>query len=329
MRPRVLQCESGNLRFPSKCTVCFTLSPGQPFGTQSTGGRSLAKDDDLAFTFDANTGQHSVRSSLSPLTVSINGLGETFELTGDVLNVSKNCESPQELETLINRIYFALPVLLNSVFADPPIVERVTGLAGDSSFSWELQAWALDAKVTSQQQQEKLFEKSAERIPFICDRSQRRLFAALHYFHVACRLSRVANTPGEFVPEMLLNLCKTLESLFPPDGNGLTRDAVRRGLKGLGYSEQEINCKFIPAMALRNEIDVGHVELGLFSMDQLTTIHSFTGDAEAEFRRMFKRLFECIDSGTVKIKPYEASGPRKSAVKIVERMKQCGSDQNA
>ena len=131
------------------------------------------------------------------------------------------------------------------------------------------------------------------------------------------------------MPEMLLNLCKTLEALFPPDGDGRTRDAVRTGLHGLGYSEQEIDCNFTPAMALRNEIDVGHVELGVFTMDELTTIHQYTQSAEGEFRQMFKRLFDCIESGTLQIKPYDERRPRKSALKIVERLKMCGPDRNA
>ena len=54
------------------------------------------------------------------------------------------------------------------------------------------------------------------------------------------------------MPEMILNLSKVLEVLFPPDGAGRTLDAARRGLTALGFSRTEIEGDYIPAMALRN-----------------------------------------------------------------------------
>ena len=57
---------------------------------------------------------------------------------------------------------------------------------------------------------------------------------------------------GEFLPEVVLNLAKVLEVLFPPGGDGRTRDAVRQNLSQLGFSELEIEADYIPAMALRN-----------------------------------------------------------------------------
>ncbi len=43
-----------------------------------------------------------------------------------------------------------------------------------------------------------------------------------------------------------------------------------------------MECDFIPAMALRTELDAGLVELGLFTIDQLKIIHGFTERAERE-----------------------------------------------
>jgi len=74
-------------------------------------------------------------------------------------------------------------------------------------------------------------------------------------------------------------------------------------------------------MALRNEIDVAHVELGLFTMDQLKTIHAFTERAETAFRTMFKRLLKMIEEGKGDISAYEGKTPRKEAVALIERLK--------
>ena len=62
--------------------------------------------------------------------------------------------------------------------------------------------------------------------------------------------------------------------LFPPSGDGQTRDAARRGLTNLNYSAKEIERDFLPAMALRNAIDVGHVDLSLFTRPQLNALHT-------------------------------------------------------
>ena len=157
----------------------------------------------------------------------------------------------------------------------------------------------------------------------IVTESRRRLVAGLHYFHVACRLARVGCTAGEFVSEVVLNLAKSLEVLFPPVRDGHSRDAARSGLKTLGFSDEEIECDFIPAMALRNEIDVGHIELGLFKMVQLKTIHAFTERAESSFREMFERLLGLIESGELDIAPHELGPPRAEAIMLIERLQRC------
>ncbi len=151
---------------------------------------------------------------------------------------------------------------------------------------------------------------------------RRRLIAGIHYFHMACRLAREGCTPGEFVAEVLLNLAKTLEVLFPPSGDGRTRDAVRNGLSYLGLSKEQIERDFIPAISLRNEIDVGHVELALFTMDQLKTIHAYAERAEFAFRGMLETLLERVEAGEVQVAPYELSGPDQEAVKVIERLRQ-------
>lgn len=121
---------------------------------------------------------------------------------------------------------------------------------------------------------------------------------------------------------MILNFSKCLEVLFPPGGDGRTRDAVRNALAELGYVEEEIEGDFLPAMALRNEIDVAHVELGLFTMNQLKTIHSYTERAETAFRGLFERIFEAIDAGTWDVPNYELGSPSRGAVALVERLRE-------
>lgn len=180
----------------------------------------------------------------------------------------------------------------------------------------------MEFQTTTQDEQEANVAKAWLWFDVISPPERRRLIAALHYFHVACRMARSAQTAGEFLPEVLLNLAKTLEVLFPSTGDGRTRDAVRANLSRLGYSEIQIEGDFIPAIALRNEIDVGHVELGVFTMDQLTILHSYTERAEAVFRDLLKRVIVRVESGEFEIAPYKLEKPRPQAVKTIERLRE-------
>ena len=78
-------------------------------------------------------------------------------------------------------------------------------------------------------------------------------------------------------------------------------------------------------MALRNEIDVGHVELGLFKLDQLKTIHAFTERAEGAFRDMFEQLLGRVETGVADIAPYELGPPREEAIKLIDRLQRITS----
>ncbi len=325
VRPRVFRHKPDQeLTFPAMCELRFHFQPSQPFGTQAGGGRTAVKGVAASLLMNANSGQQFIQSKepLSPLSVTLNEPNRTLCLTGSTLSISERFESLKEMQETIESVYFVLPSLVNVPFADPPYIERVDGTVGSSSFGWELKEWQLAVQTTTQEHQEQRFARAWERMGILAAPHRRRLVAGLHYFHVACRLARVGSTAGEFVAEVVLNLAKTLEVLFPPGGNGRTRDAVRAGLRTLGYLDNEIESDFVPAMALRNEIDVGHVELGLFKMDQLKAIHAFTERAEGAYRGMFERLLDSVESGSLDIAPHDLGPPRDEAIKLIERLQQ-------
>ena len=118
-------------------------------------------------------------------------------------------------------------------------------------------------------------------------------------------MARCGATPGEFLAEVLLNLAKALEVLFPPKGDGRVRDAVRAGLLTLGYSEENIEADYIPVMALRNELDVGHVELGLLARDHLEVLHAYTERVEKPFRDLLKTLLDKVEANEFEVEPYQ------------------------
>ena len=325
VRPRVFRFTSGEVpAFPAQAEICFHFQPLQPFGVAAGGGHTAVRAVAAKALFNANSGEHTIKSKepLSPLDVTIEEPTRTLRLAGTIFSISQQFASLREMKEMIESIYFAFTTLVNVPFADAPYIERVDGNVGSTSFRWELAEWRMEFQITTQELQEERFAKAWERMGVLAERPRRRLVACLHYFHVACRLSRAGSTAGEFVAEVVLNLAKSLEVLFPPAGDGHTRDAARAGLRNLGFSDNQIECNFIPAMALRNEIDVGHVELGLFTMEQLKTIHAFTERAEVAFREMLERFLSRVESGQADIAPHELGPPSDEAVKLIERLQE-------
>lgn len=325
VRPRVLKLAVDQpLPFPSNGTVRMHLAPDQPFGLEAGGGRTAVRNVAASVFFNANTGAHYVQSRqpLEPLDVTIQEPSRTIQLKGNVFIVSQRFESNRELTETIESLYLGIPMLLAVDLADPPVVTMIDGEIAGVNFRWELADWRARFEITTQERQEQAVVDSWNRLGVLAASNRRRLQAALHYFHVALRLSRRAEVAGEFLPEVLLNLAKVLEVLFPPGGDGHTRDSARRGLHRLGFSNDTIEADYLPAMALRNEIDVGHVDLSLFTKEQLAVIHGYVERTEPAFRLLFRRIFESIAAATFDVPEYIPTAASGEAVRLIDRLRE-------
>ena len=323
IRSWIFKCEFDKpLIFPAQCEVKFHFQPLQPFGLKADGGHTAVQNVASSTLFNANTGEHTIESNepLKPLDVTIEEPIRIIRLTGNVLSVSQHIQTNRKLTEMINGLYFCMPLLLNITFGDPPYIERVDGNVGSNPFRWELSEWNMRYQITTQDKQESDVIKAWSRLEILSAPHRRRLIAGLHYYHVACRLARQGSTAGEFVAEVLLNLTKTLEVLFPPDGDGKTRDAARKALRQLGFTNAQIESDFIPAMCFRNKIDVCHVELGLFKMAHLKAIHEYTERAESAFHKLFEKLMLQIESKKFDVAPYTVGPVSQETLAIVEQL---------
>lgn len=324
IRERVYRhAEGQECVFPNEVEVVFYLQPLQPFGKEAGGGRTAVRSVAATTFFDANSGHHTIASScpLEPVDLVIEEPSRVIRVTGNELHIVMQCEDLAELNRLVESVYFGMPMLLNVEFADPPVVERVDGRIGSAPFRWELKDWRMGVSTTTQELQEQRLAASWRRFDLLSQPGNRRLIAALHYFHMACRLSRAGNSPWEFMSEVILDLNKVIEVLFPSEsGQGGTVDAARRGLAGLGYSEEEIEALFVPVMYLRNHIDSGHVDLSIFTMTHLRVLHSYSESAETAFREMLQRLLEALEGGDYSLPPYTTLSARKEAVSTIENI---------
>lgn len=326
IRPRVFRIGKGKtISFPSDAEIRFHFRPLQPFGVEAGGGRTAVRGVAASTQFNRNTGAFTIESKvpLQPLDVTIREPERLVTWKGNVLQVSQRVDSHEILTQIIESLYFAIPILLNVDFADPPIVERVDGTVAGIAFGWELSAFAGNFRTTTQESQEEIAVLAWQRMDVLSTIPGRRsLFAALHYFHVACRLARQGITAGEFLAEAVLNYAKILEVLFKPAGDGNTIDAARSKLAELGFSKAEIEGDYIPAIALRNGIDVGHVHLDLLTPDELKLVHAYVDRAEDRFRVLLDRLFKRIADRSFELAPYERSSKSTDAAKIFKYLRQ-------
>lgn len=115
------------------------------------------------------------------------------------------------------------------------MVTKVSGAIGGDEFIWAYSNYPWKLDVTTKQMQEQRFLESWRLLELLLPQENVPLFAALNYFHAACRLALAGVNPWEFMGEILLNFSKTLEVLFPPS-RGQTINAARTGLAKLGYA---------------------------------------------------------------------------------------------
>lgn len=276
--------ENSSLTFPNDVSVKVTLGPANTFGVGKQPNRLVVRGSDATFLFNANTGRVYVKCTptLRPLKVQIEADNVCLRLKGQTLNLTFHCQDYDMFYSTLRTYLHVFPTLFNIVLANPPIVELIEGKVGDVKFRWEhIEAIAFFPEM-SQVEIEKEVADSFTRIGLL----DARLAAALHYFHVASRLAALGHSPGEFMAESILNMCKALQVLF-----GEKYDDVRLGLHDLGYTVEEVEGAFIPLMILRNHFDVGHAQIATPTLEQTKILYAYLSEAEMTFQEMFSRLF--------------------------------------
>lgn len=302
---------------PALTTVSFRFEPGQAFGTQPDGGRTAVRGVAAKAEVDLRTGQYTIASELplTPIELDFADGEVNIIVRGNILTARRTVSSEEDLSAFIEQVYYGLPVLLAPEFADPPIITDVFGTVNGLRFSWHARAMQAEFSTTTQDEQTEHVMRAWRRLVALGNRENRRLAAALHYFHIAARLERVAQAPGEFLAEALLNYAKILEVLFGP-----STEAIRVSLRALGFEDQEIERDFIPAVILRSKFDVAHVSLVLLEPDQLAVLQRFADRAETQFRTLLSRVLPLLDGDGIPLPTYDIHGADGDVARILSRM---------
>jgi hypothetical protein len=322
VRDRVLRTEPEGIKltFPNDVEVALYFTPASSFGGVATEGRVVRQHSEATLRWDANTGrQHALGATpLDPVNVAIQSGRYKARFEANAFTCQTRVEDRKELQHLIETLSYLLPPLLNLDLLDSVTLDRVGGTLGGISFSWELaRGLPADFEVTTTAEQERRFVDGWERLIKIKD-EDRRIVAALQYFYVACRLERVGSSPWEFLPEIVLNLAKILEVLYPPSSERGTIEATRQGLQELGYRPEEIEGNFVPVTALRNSLDVGHASLAIFKAGDLAEVHTYCERAEKAFRELIRRVLAAAENGSLSLALYENTKPSKDVLNVIE-----------
>jgi hypothetical protein len=243
-----------------------------------------------------NTGRWHVKGGTQPPPVQASSEILTdgrIKLDGNIATFTFRANTIDELSDVANMMLFGLPIFLNARLQFPCVVESIVGQAAEGRFGYEVGIFDFTIPLVSKEDQERRASAALRFFSMLCE-DHRRIYAGLAYFYRACRLVEAGHAKWEFMAEAVLNLAKTLEALFPPQGDAKTRDAVRDGLKALGFGTEEIELWFTTALALRSELDVAHVGLALLSGEHIEALTLYTDSALDHFRSLFERLFEAL-----------------------------------
>ena len=293
-----------SLAFPNQAVIELKLGPSQVFGMSKQPRRFLVQGEQAREDWNRETGRFLIHPvhPYGPIEVQHATMISTpsdWQLNGDILQLRFQCRDIQHLEEAIKDLNYNLITLLNIGFTDPPFVESIRGWVAETEFRWVHQRGKIQIEVFAESGPSQIAIESFDRMKLIAGNANRRLAAALHYFHVACRLLAAGQSQWEFMPECILNLEKSLTILLAKSEK--SRDEVREQLKILGYCDEQIDGDFIPIMILRAKFDVAHPRLAVFPIDQLQTVYDYLIRSEECMRKLFRRVLDRVADGTYQL----------------------------
>lgn len=329
VRPRGLyrEPENASLQFPGTVRLEFHIEPGGPFGEDVPPLRTVPFGAKMRLEWNACRGETSISTDarLPKIAMQLEGQDGRIEVDGALVRIVTDVRSRDELERLLETYFYGLPPLLGLEMLDTPIMSEVRGSLGDVTFCWGLLdsgQGAIDA--TTSDIQAARITRALSRLQMLDERNglaNRRLLAATQYFHIACRLLQAPGRRWEFLAEAILNFSKTLEVLFPaPPQQSL--NVVRQALaSSLQFPDLEIEALYIPAIVLRNAVDVAHPTLAAHTTESLAVLAQYCDVADEAFGRLLLRIFDRVADGSFALAVPSSTAVSSDTTRVIERMR--------
>ncbi len=297
---------TGSFSFPSRGTVNVELSPGFLFGVGQPLGSTLFKGRAISRRIDSVTGKITVlgEEPFERLQLAMDLGSWSIRMDGNELEINGQFQSVAELSQAVLCASNFIPMLLSVYFCDPVWVSNLSGTLGQTRY--ELWYANYDGSFDVIDHAERLVRIRNAMTGFVERKYDvRRLLGAMEYLHVAQRLRSCAESVGEFLSEIVVNMAKTLLALF--DHNSLDRvgaegpsrsmDRVRSGLAQLRFcNAAEVGRLFIPCVSIRNNYDGAHPSLRLFNPEDTLLLHRYIRVALPKIRELVRHILESAEA---------------------------------
>ncbi len=231
-----------------------------------------------------------------------------IEMVGNVLSLSLDCENNKDFGILLYLARYLAPASLSLELWESVFVKRISGVCGDRPFKLRLPTYGNLMSVIRPGDVAKRIDYAFGNLHALRLIQNPRLKAALHYYHVACRLTAVGETVWEFVPEIVLNYVKILEVLF-----GDNRENVRMQLEALGYDADKIETSFIPILLLRSHFDIAHARLSSPQKIDVPDVSKFILNVEVQIGDLIRKVIQKSKSGEFELLPADSNSEYSDA----------------
>jgi hypothetical protein len=289
--------------FPARVECTLEMSPEDIFGGRNRGTRLVLPGTTPRFEWDANRGQSSVKTREHMTTIRFDRVFDTYDiyLCGGDIKIGFDCNSHDHLMHSL-KLILSLPLYLSLFLSHAVSIDAFYGNIGDCEFNCEVIYGEFDFHVVSEEGQKELVELAFETAlgsPII---DNQRILAAIGYLYTARLIRAQSPHSSAFLPEVTLNLCKALDSLFTN-----RRDQLRQELGKLGFTEKEIENEYVPLTLIRNQLDIAHPTFFSPTMEQQEIFDYFVKEASDLVEKFLKIFVKKCKNCEYEVLPYDMS----------------------
>jgi len=232
---------------------------------------------------------------------------------GDV-RIAFDCASQEDFMRSL-KVLLSLPLYLTLFLSHAVTLEAFYGTVGDCEFNCEVTYGEFGFHVVSEERQRNLLELAFQTALGSAITDNPRILAAAGYLYTARLIRARSPHSGAFLPEVALNLCKALDSLFTD-----SRDRLRQELAKLGFAEEVIENAYVPLALIRNQLDIAHPAFFRPTPEQQQTFDDFTKKASDLVEEVIRRVVEQCKDSTYEVLPYDPKGQDVERERLLEQL---------
>lgn len=287
-----LSFDPTSVAWPAELEADLTLDPADFFErkTVQDGMTSIAGETQFDIDFDRAKILITTTGIAPPLKLHITLDKGYAEVDGNNLKINAQVTSLDHAAALIDQVKVMFCQFLSielGVFCD---VRSITGnISGrDFKVTYPGLAYSILVNEYSPAERGSVIAGAVNLVNVGSPSYLRYVTCCLYYQHALRFLSPYEVSFSEFValPEIILNLSKCIELLFPSG----SRDELKKSLLKTGYSEEQISSQLISIIILRNQFDVGHITSGGVTAEEIEILRQFCNRSVGNVRALLKSV---------------------------------------